>query len=79
VGELHRVEVKLWEGLLWIRKGWGGLPMVDKGFAGEKHGRRRCSEARGEMRKQERAKWREGELLKVLNQKRRVRGSMHGC
>jgi hypothetical protein len=67
VSKLHRVEVKLWEGLSWIGRGWGGLPMVDKGFAGEEHGRRWPSEARGEMRMQERAKWREGELLKVLD------------
>jgi hypothetical protein len=46
---------------------------VDRGFAGEEHGRRWRSAARGEMRMQERAKWREGELLKVLDQKRRVR------
>jgi hypothetical protein len=78
VGELHRVEVKLWEGLSWIERGWGAQPMVDWVFAGEEHGRRRYSEARGEMRMQETAKWREGELLKVLDQKRRVRGSMHG-
>jgi hypothetical protein len=48
--------------------------MVDRGFGREEHGRRRRSEARGGMRIQERAKWREGELLKVLDQKRRVRG-----
>jgi hypothetical protein len=45
--------------------------MVDRGFAGEEHGRRRRSEAQGEMRMQERVKWMEGELLKVLDQKRR--------
>jgi hypothetical protein len=61
-------------GLSGIGRGWGGLPMVDRGFAGEEHGRRHLSAARGEMRMQERAKWREGELLKVLDQKRRVRG-----
>jgi hypothetical protein len=77
MGELHRVEVKLWEGLSWIGRGWGGLPMVDRGFTGEEHGRRRHSAARGEMRMQERAKWGEGKLLKVLDQKRRE-GGMHG-
>jgi hypothetical protein len=66
-GMLHRVEVKLWEGLSWIGRGWSGLPTVDREFAGEEHGRRWCSGARGEMRMQERAKWREGKLLKVLD------------
>jgi hypothetical protein len=37
-------------GLSWIGRGWGGLPTVDRGFAGEEHRRRRCSVARGEMR-----------------------------
>jgi hypothetical protein len=64
--------VKLWEGLLWIGRGCGGLPMVDKEVAGEELERRRRSEARGEMRVQERANWREGEPLKVLNQQRRI-------
>jgi hypothetical protein len=81
-GELDRVKVKLWEGLSWIGRGCGGLPTVDRGFAGEEHGRRRRSEARGAMRMQERAKWREGELLKVVDQKRRVgeacAGASHG-
>jgi hypothetical protein len=27
-GELHGITVKLWEGLSWIGRGWGGLPMV---------------------------------------------------
>jgi hypothetical protein len=70
-GKLHKVEVKLWEGLLWIGRGWSGLPTVDREFAREEHGRRRRSAARGEMRMQERAKWREGKLVKVLDQKRR--------
>jgi hypothetical protein len=67
--------VKLREGLSWIGRGWGGMPTVDRGFAGEEHGRQRRSEARGEMRMQETTKWREGALLKVLDQKRRVRGA----
>jgi hypothetical protein len=70
--ELHRVEVKLWEGLSWIGRGCGGLPMVDREVAGEELERRWCSGARGEMRVQERANWREGEPLKVLNQQGRV-------
>jgi hypothetical protein len=49
------------------REGLGWSATVDRGFAGEEHGRRWRSEARGEMRMQERAKWREGELLKVLD------------
>jgi hypothetical protein len=60
--ELHRVEVKLWEGLSCIGRGCGGLPTVDREVAGEELERRRCSEARGEMRVQERANWREGQL-----------------
>jgi hypothetical protein len=61
-------------------RGSGGAGVVcprwTGGFAGEEHGRRRRSEARGEMNMQERAKWREEELLKVLDQKRRV-GEAH--
>jgi hypothetical protein len=76
-GELHRVEMKLWEGLSWIGRGWSGLPMVDREFAGEEHGRRWHSVVQGEMRMQEIAKWREGKLLKVLDQKRKE-GGMHG-
>jgi hypothetical protein len=70
--ELHRVEVKLWEGLSWIRRSCGGLPTVDREVAREELERRRRSEARGEMRVQERVKWRERGLLKVLDQQRRV-------
>jgi hypothetical protein len=29
-GELHRVKAKLWKGLSWIGKGWGGLPTVSR-------------------------------------------------
>jgi hypothetical protein len=29
-GELHRVKAKLWEGLSWIGKGWGGLPTLSR-------------------------------------------------
>jgi hypothetical protein len=29
-GELHRVKAKLWEGLWWIGKGYGGLPTVSR-------------------------------------------------
>jgi hypothetical protein len=64
--------VKLWEGLSWIGRSCGGLPTVDREVAGEELERRRRSEARGEMRVQERAKWRERGLLKVLDQQRRV-------
>jgi hypothetical protein len=71
-GELHRVEVKLWEGLSWIRRGCGGLPTVDRKFAGEELERRQRSEARGGMGLQENAKQREGKLLNVLDQQRRV-------
>jgi hypothetical protein len=71
-GELHRVEVKLWEGLSWIGRSCGGLPMVSREVAGEELERRRRSEARGELRAQGRANWRERELLKVLDQPRRV-------
>jgi hypothetical protein len=46
--------------------------MVDRKVAGEELERRRRSEARGKMRVQERANWREGEPLKVLDQKRKV-------
>jgi hypothetical protein len=60
------------EGLSWIERGCGGLPTVDREVAGEELKRRRRSEARGEMRVQERANWREGEPLKVLDQKRKV-------
>jgi hypothetical protein len=74
-GELHRIELKLWEGLSSIRRGWSGLSTVDREFAGgEEHRWRRCSAARGEMQMQEREKWREGKLLKVLDQKRRKGG-----
>jgi hypothetical protein len=38
------------------REGWGGLPTVDRGFAGEEHEQRRRSVAQGEMRMKERAK-----------------------
>jgi hypothetical protein len=31
-GELHGITAKLWEGLSWIGRGWGGLPTVDRGF-----------------------------------------------
>jgi hypothetical protein len=34
-GELHRVEVKLREGLSWIGRGCEGLPTVDRELAGE--------------------------------------------
>jgi hypothetical protein len=34
-GELCRVEVKLREGLSWVGRGCGDLPMVDKGLVGE--------------------------------------------
>jgi hypothetical protein len=71
-GELHRGEVKLWEGLLWIGRGCGGLLAVSREVAGEELERRRRSEARGEMRVQGRANWRERRLLKVLDQQRRV-------
>jgi hypothetical protein len=73
-GELHGIMMKLLKVMVWLEKGRGELSTVDMGFAGEEHGRRRRSAARGEMRMQERAKWREGELLKVLDQKRKVRG-----
>jgi hypothetical protein len=70
--ELHGIMAKLGEGLSWIGRGCGGLPTVDREFAGEEYGRRRCSEAQGELQMPERAKWREGKLLEVLNQQRRV-------
>jgi hypothetical protein len=71
-GELHRIMAKLEEGLSWIGRGCGGLPTVDREVAGEELERRRRSEARGEMRVQERANWREGKLLNVLDQQRMV-------
>jgi hypothetical protein len=71
-GELHSVEVKLWEGLSWIGRSCGGLPTVSREVTGEELERRRCTEARGELRAQGRANWRERELLKVLDQPRRV-------
>jgi hypothetical protein len=71
-GELHRVEVKLWKRLWWIRKGCGGLPTVDKGLAGEEFERRRRSEARGEIGLQKSMKRREGKPLNVLDQQRRM-------
>jgi hypothetical protein len=40
-GELHRVEVKLWEGLSWIGRGCGGLPKESREVAGEELERRR--------------------------------------
>jgi hypothetical protein len=54
-GELHGITTKLLEVMVWLEKGRGELSTVDRGFAGEEHGRRRRSAARGEMRMQERA------------------------
>jgi hypothetical protein len=34
-GELCRVEVKLREGLSWVGRSCGGLPMVDRGLVRE--------------------------------------------
>jgi hypothetical protein len=65
-GELHRIMAKLEEGLSWIGRGCGGLPTVNREVAGEELERRRRSEARGEMRVQERANWREGKHARVL-------------
>jgi hypothetical protein len=71
-GELHGIMAKLWEGLSWIGRGCGGLPTVSRARR-----RRRTSgdsgfEARYEIRVQERAKWREREPPKFLNQQGRV-------
>jgi hypothetical protein len=65
--ELHEIMAKLGEGLSWIGRGCGGLPTVDREFAGEEYGRRWRSEARGELQMPEREKWRDGKLLEVLN------------
>jgi hypothetical protein len=78
-GELHGIMAELWEGLSWIGRGWGGLPTVDRGFAGEDTGGDDGSGARDEMRLQERAKWWEGKLLKVLDQKKKGGGGTHGA
>jgi hypothetical protein len=40
-GELHRVDVKLWEGLSGIRRSCGGLPTVSREVVGEELERRR--------------------------------------
>jgi hypothetical protein len=71
-GDLHGIMAKLWEGLLWIGRGWGGLPTVSRARRRQRAGGDGGSGAWGELRMQEREKWREGELLKVLDQKRRV-------
>jgi hypothetical protein len=39
-GDLRRVEVKLREGLLWVGRGCGDLPTVDRGLVGEELERR---------------------------------------
>jgi hypothetical protein len=52
---------------------------VDRGFAGEEHGRRRHSAARGEMRMQERAKWREGGATKGLGLEKKGEGACTGA
>jgi hypothetical protein len=71
-GELHGIMAKLEDGLSWIGRSCGGLPMVDREVAGEELEPRRRSEARSEVRVQERAKWREGKLLSVLDKQRSV-------
>jgi hypothetical protein len=78
-GELHGIMAKLEEGLSWIGRGCGGLPTVNREVAGEELERRRRSEAQGEMRVQERAKWREGETVNVLDQQRRVGDARTGA
>jgi hypothetical protein len=40
-GELHGITVKLVEGLSWIGRSWGGLPMASREVAGEELERRR--------------------------------------
>jgi hypothetical protein len=59
-GELHGITAKLWEGLSWIRRGCRGLPTVSRACRRRRMGGDGGFEARGEMRMQERAKWREG-------------------
>jgi hypothetical protein len=40
-GELHRVEMKIREGLSWVGRSCGGLPTVDRELVGEELERRR--------------------------------------
>jgi hypothetical protein len=48
-GELHGITAKLWEGLSWIGRGWGGLPTVSRARWRRRTGGDGGFEAQGEM------------------------------